>query len=200
MYFVFDVETTGLPKNYKAGYEDTENWPRMVEIAWKVLDKDLKIIKQENYIIKPDGFTIPQEAIDIHGIDNEQALSEGVSITIALHALYMDLGDCVYLVGHNVHFDKRIVGCEMFRCGLLIDLEFFKGLKQICTMNSSISTVGLKQANSNKAKYPNLNELHKFLFNKDIEDSHQAENDVRATVDCFIELVKLNKIKALAVV
>lgn len=195
MYLVFDVETTGLPKNYKLGYKDTDNWPRMVEIAWTVLDKNFDIVKSKGCLIKPKGFTIPQEAIDIHGIDNDQALSEGLSIDVVIDEFNDDLVEnkCKFIVGHNIYFDKRVLGCEMHRLGL--DLELFKSLKQICTMNSSISLCNLKQANSNRAKYPNLSELHEFLFKEKTENCHQAEDDVKATVRCFKELVKLNRIK-----
>lgn len=38
MILLFDTETTGKPKNYKAPSSDTENWPRLVQIAWEKYD------------------------------------------------------------------------------------------------------------------------------------------------------------------
>ena len=32
MYLIFDTETTGLPKNWKAPLTDFDNWPRMVQL------------------------------------------------------------------------------------------------------------------------------------------------------------------------
>ncbi len=32
-YLFFDTETTGVPKDYKAPSSDTDNWPRMVQLA-----------------------------------------------------------------------------------------------------------------------------------------------------------------------
>ena len=39
MYLIFDTETTGLPKNWRAPISDTENWPRCVQLAWQVHDE-----------------------------------------------------------------------------------------------------------------------------------------------------------------
>ena len=39
MYLIFDTETTGLPKNWKAPITDTDNWPRCVQIAWQLHDE-----------------------------------------------------------------------------------------------------------------------------------------------------------------
>jgi hypothetical protein len=43
-------------------------------------------------------------------------------------------------------------------------------------------------------KYPNLNELHNFLFNTNFEEAHNAAADIHATAKCFWELKRLNKI------
>jgi len=61
MYLIFDTETTGLPKNWKAPVTDLNNWPRLVQIAWVFTDKTGNVLNKSNYIIKPDGFTIPVE-------------------------------------------------------------------------------------------------------------------------------------------
>ena len=80
MYLFFDTETTGLPRNWKAPLSDLNNWPRLVQLAWLHYDKDGNKIAENNYIIKPDGFTIPVDASRIHGISNEIALSKGISL------------------------------------------------------------------------------------------------------------------------
>ena len=39
MYLIFDTETTGLPRDFKAPITDTDNWPRCVQIAWQLHDE-----------------------------------------------------------------------------------------------------------------------------------------------------------------
>ena len=38
MYLIFDTETTGAPKNWKAPVSDVDNWRRLVQIAWLQYD------------------------------------------------------------------------------------------------------------------------------------------------------------------
>ena len=37
MYLIFDTETTGLPRNFKAPITDTDNWPRVVQLGTMLL-------------------------------------------------------------------------------------------------------------------------------------------------------------------
>ncbi len=53
MYLFFDTETTGLPRNYKAPVSDSNNWPRMVQIAWRLMDEKGGEIDSQDFIIKP---------------------------------------------------------------------------------------------------------------------------------------------------
>lgn len=80
MYLFFDTETTGLPKNWKAPVSDLNNWPRLIQLAFILYDSNENKISEGNFIIKPDGFTIPTEATKIHGISTEQAIQQGQPI------------------------------------------------------------------------------------------------------------------------
>ena len=80
MLLFFDTETTGLPKNWKAPVTDLDNWPRLVQLAYLVYDFDGNLIHSCNEIIKPDGFTIPTEASNVHGITTEMAKQRGSDI------------------------------------------------------------------------------------------------------------------------
>lgn len=67
-YCFFDTETAGLPKNFSAPTTDVDNWPRLVQLSWILTDE-----RKEVFIIRPDGFTIPEEASNVHGITTERA-------------------------------------------------------------------------------------------------------------------------------
>ena len=62
MYIIFDTETTGLPRNWNAPITDTDNWPRVVQIAWQLHDEMGKLIESKDYLIQPDGYDIPYDA------------------------------------------------------------------------------------------------------------------------------------------
>ena len=49
-----------------------------------------------------------------------------------------DLDMATYIVGHNIEFDKKIVGAEMIRLGMK---DIMDSKKSYCTMQSSIDFV-----------------------------------------------------------
>ena len=53
MYLIFDTETTGLPRNYKAPITDSANWPRAVQIAWQLHDQWGNLIEHQDFLIAP---------------------------------------------------------------------------------------------------------------------------------------------------
>ena len=82
MYLIFDTETTGLPKNWKAPVSDTDNWPRCVQIAWQLHDELGNLVEANSFIIKPHGYDIPYESEKIHGISTLLAELEGEKLEI----------------------------------------------------------------------------------------------------------------------
>ena len=73
MFLIFDTETTGLPRNYNAPLTDSDNWPRMIQVAWQLHDTYGNLLHSKSIIVKPDGYTIPFNSVQIHGITNERA-------------------------------------------------------------------------------------------------------------------------------
>ncbi len=92
MFFVYDTETTGLPQNYRAPLTDSENWPRLVQLAWQLHDVDGKLISRGNRIVKPDGFKIPFTSSQIHGITTEIAEAEGLPLEEVIEEFNTDWG------------------------------------------------------------------------------------------------------------
>jgi DNA polymerase III subunit alpha len=91
MYIIFDTETTGLPRNYDAPMTDLDNWPRLVQIAWQLHDAKGKLLSNHNYIVKPEGFTIPYNAEKVHGISTARATKEGHSLNKVLAVFHEDV-------------------------------------------------------------------------------------------------------------
>ena len=181
----FDTETTGIPLNYKAPSSDTQNWPRLVQLAWILTDDEGNRIHTGNLIVKPDGFVIPADATKVHGITTQRAKEEGVPLAEAIEQFKANLDVATYIVGHNIEFDKKIVGAEMIRLGMKDELE---KKKSCCTMLSSIDFC--KIPGKYGFKYPKLQELYRKLFGEDFEDAHNAMCDIEATEKCFWELRK----------
>ena len=183
-YLFFDTETVGLPKEYDAPAEDTANWPRMVQLSWILTDNQGNYLSKGNYIIRPDGFVVPAEAANIHGITTERALAEGVPLDSAMMLFMRDLDSAEYIVGHNVSFDIHVVGAEMIRLGME---DVLSPMKAYCTMIASTEYCKLP-GNYGHYKWPKLQELHKKLFGYEFDGAHDSAADIEATCKCFWEM------------
>jgi len=190
MYIFFDTETTGLPKNWKAPITNLDNWPRMVQIAWVTYNDAGEMISENDYIIKPEGFTIPAAAIKIHGISTERAEEKGVPLKAVLEKFSEAIKQTKYLIAHNIKFDEKIVGAEFIRKSVQ---NPFSEAKKLCTM--ALSTDFCKISGPYGYKWPKLSELHLKLFGVDFEEAHDAAVDVGACSKCFFELKRLGIIK-----
>jgi DNA polymerase III subunit epsilon len=186
MHLFFDTETTGVPRNYKAPTSDLANWPRLVQLAWLITDDAGDEIKSTEFIVKPDGFTIPADAARVHGISTETALRDGVDLTEVLAAIVPDLEQADLLVAHNIQFDEKILGAELLRGGHP-DLPAAKPKR--CTMRESTDYCRLPGRYG--YKWPKLQELHVKLFGEEFAGAHDALVDVRACARCFFELKRL---------
>lgn len=189
MYLFFDTETTGLPRNYKAPASDTDNWPRLVQIAWRLHDEKGKVLDAQEYIIKPEGFTIPKEASNVHRITTERALEDGVALQMVLDDFALLIEEASYVVAHNISFDEKIIGAEFIRKGVSNKLD---QRKKICTMHST--TDFCKLPGNYGYKWPKLQELHQKLFGEEFEEAHDAAADIDATAKCFWKLKELGVI------
>ncbi|MEP2667912.1 MAG: DNA polymerase III subunit alpha [Cyclobacteriaceae bacterium] len=188
MYLIFDTETTGIPHNKTAPITDLDNWPRLVQLAWQLHDNKGKLLSQHSYIIQPDGFDIPFNAEQIHGISTKRAQEEGIKLSEVMSTFIKDLDRTKLLVGHNIEFDINIIGAEYIRQSLQPD--FFLALDRLDTGIVSTEFCQLKGGIGGRLKMPRLNELHQKLFGKDIEDAHDAAYDVDATARSFFGLIK----------
>jgi|SRR5690554_2101196 len=186
MYLFFDTETTGLPRNWKAPVTDLNNWPRLVQLAYLYQDSNGNKISGGDFIIKPEGFTIPTEASRVHGITTARALQEGQSITSVLQEFNSLIKQAKYLVAHNISFDENILGSELIRTGMQNTLP---AKAKICTMQRTTDFCRLPGPYG--YKWPRLDELHYKLFKTDFAGAHDAAVDVTVTAKCFWELKRL---------
>ena len=188
MYLIFDTETTGLPKNWKAPLTDFDNWPRCIQIAWQLHDEMGNLVENQDYLVKPTGFNIPFDAEKIHGISTELAEENGISLMEMLEKFQIALGKAKFIVGQNVGFDVNIMGAEFMRGGFKNPMEKFPFL-DTCTEKTA-NLCQLPGGRYGKFKLPTLAELHRELFSEAFAEAHNATADVEATTRCFLELIR----------
>lgn len=188
MFLIFDTETTGLPRSYSAPLTDFDNWPRMVQVAWQLHDAQGNLINSNSIIIKPEGYTIPFNAVQIHGITNERAIEEGQDLKTVLQEFVDVVNQAKYLCGHNIEFDNNIIGAELLRCGLdnILAAKPFIDTKN----DQTTEYCAIPGGRGGKYKWPTLTELYTKLFNSTFEEAHNAAFDVLATGKVFFEIIK----------
>jgi len=109
-----DTETTGLPPKGAKWREDYEQFPHLVSLSWHY---DGKL---NDYLIKPEGWTIPQEATNIHGITQEKAEKEGVSQMFVLGEFIGYAGKADKIIGHNLYFDISVIKANLLILNFLL--------------------------------------------------------------------------------
>ncbi len=185
-YLFFDTETTGLPRDWNAPVSDIHNWPRMMQIAWILCDARGNHIESQDFIIKPGGYTIPEDASDIHGITTEMAVDKGENLRSVLLKFNKMLHKADVAVAHNIGFDEKIVGAEFLREEMYNKID---SMKKLCTMQAA--TEYCKIFGPNGYKWPKLSELHIKLFGESFEEAHDASVDISATERCFWEMRRI---------
>ena len=188
MYLIFDTETTGLPKNWNAPISDTDNWPRCIQLAWQLHDKMGNLIEHQDFLIIPEGFNIPYDAEQIHGISTQLAQEKGKPLAEVLVEFNEALAKTNFVVGQNVNFDLNVLGCEFYRKEIYTKLNDLPVL-DTCTERTA-ELCQIPGGRGGKYKLPTLTELYEFLFKETFKDAHNATADVEATARCFFELIR----------
>lgn len=181
-----DTETVGVPKNYKDVAWNLPNWPRLVQVGYQVY-RDGKLFEERELLVRPDGFSIPEEATKIHGISQSEALENGHDLKHVMLILQGPVNACNTIVGHNLSFDIHVLAAEFIRCGFG---HPFIGKLALDTMVSTVDLCKIPFPSGTGYKWPKLQELYQVLFGKELEQKHTALSDISYTAECYFELVK----------
>lgn len=181
----YDTETTGLPL-FKEPSEHPDQ-PHIAQLAACLVDLDSRnTIASMDVIVKPDGWTIPDEVAAIHGITTEHALDVGISEPVALE-MFMQLWGQRLRIGHNEGFDARIIRIAQMRNNFSQELqEDWKAGKAECTCWMSRPHTKLE-----KNKLPKLGEAYQHFMGKPLENAHSAMADVQGCIAVYFAIKDL---------
>lgn len=187
MILFLDTETSGLPDFNKRARDPAQ--PHIVQLAAILTDDLGGHLEEHNVIIKPDGWTIPKEASDVHGITDEVA-KIGIPEKLASEILLAMVRKSQLLVAHNVTFDKFIARIAMRRFELITDEDdtAWKAMPTFCTMREMTDVCELPGKFAGKFKWPNLQEAYTHAFGKPFDGAHDAMADLRACKDIYFWL------------
>lgn len=185
----FDCETTGIPDRKADWKTDFADYPHIVQFSW------MHGLHMENHIIRPEGWDIPAETVEIHGITMERAMAEGEPFAYVVNLFIQDCHDAGLICAHNIHFDTSIIKANILReLGWAyydandVESALYKG-KRIDTMTKSMKWVDARAQNG-RLKFPNLSELYSRCFPGMTFPAHDAMEDVKAVARCLPVLVE----------
>lgn len=193
MKLFFDTETTGLP-NFKNPEKDT---PRLVQLGAILTENDGTIRRTLGVIFRSENYTISKEASDIHGITDEVSASYGMARSPEFFWMLSDMfHNADEIVAHNYSFDKIIINGEF----LLAGMGRLDDTKSFCTMLKSTNGCAIPGRFKGKYKWPKLSEAYKILCNKELVGAHDALTDVRATMELYFALKKLDDLSKVPII
>jgi len=188
MYLIFDCSAIDKPKNWKAPFSDTFAWPRLIHLSWIILDKDLKPIEDQDYLIKPEGFSVDPTIAKRAQIDEDDISKKSESLEKVLMAFDESLKKAYYVLAHNLNFNENVLAAEYLRKS--INHSLFRKLRY-CLMQESTFFCKLP-SKTGGYKWPTLSELHTIIFQKAYSPPNNARADVIAATRCF-KALKLGK-------
>lgn len=172
---IFDTETTGFIMSADA---PLHTQPKIIELfAIKLDDRTDEIVEELSLLFDPK-MTLPDEIVKITGITDDLVRGVGEFSSHVESIQDFWIGQRASS-GHNVTFDLDMVEIELRRIGAVNKFPWTP--RRICTVECSEHYQGRRLK---------LIDLHTHLFGVGFEAAHRAENDVRATYRCFIEMKK----------
>lgn len=192
---VFDTETTGLPLWKEPS--DHPDQPHLVQYTAVLCEGSPENeLDYCNLIIRPDGWTIPDEVAKLHGITQEIALRDGVPEAEAVGAFLLMTDKADLICAFGIDFDMRLLRIAMLRNG--IDKQNADGiaqrLKTHCVMRQATPLCKLPPTDKMMAagrktwKTPNLTEAVKCLLGEGLEGAHDSRVDVLATTRLYFHM------------
>lgn len=190
----YDSETTGLPL-FNEPSEDPRQ-PHIVQLGAALVNLEtFDQVAALDLIVRPDGWTVPDDVAAIHGITTERALATGVPARVVFDLLLELWERADVRIGHNESFDARLVRIALMRHRdndpeAEINARWKAGRAE-CTQ--ALSTPILKlpptakmiAAGRRHHKSANLGEAYQFFTGKPLEGAHSAMVDVQACIEVY---------------
>jgi DNA polymerase-3 subunit alpha len=177
----FDFETTG--KILRRELLNDPAQPRAVSVGLLLVADGYGVIGQSKFLIKPDGFVIPDDVVKVHGITTQMATEYGVPCAVAMQVLNHFAHKADECVAFNADFDYKIIQIESMKLGKPYHMPMEKVRCCMLPYKDILKIPGLY----GDFKWPSLDEVCNFL-GITREGGHDALGDVYMTMRVWYEL------------
>lgn len=195
LILAYDTETTGIIKG--SDYTDPSA-PFLSSIAMILYDTESRrIVSSFNAAVKPEGWSMPEEASRVNGLTDEYLHKVGIPFPIVAFTLLALMNKAELRIAHNADFDTKIVAAALWRAAISespedeahIVVKHWLDMPSYCTMQSAKNVVNALDKRG-KVKYPKLTEAYKFFFDRELDRAHSANADAVAVLEIYMALQK----------
>jgi DNA polymerase III epsilon subunit-like protein len=142
-------------------------------------------------LIKPDGWEIEPGAEAVHGISTQTCHRYGVRLAEALILLKGLTGNAARIIAHNMQFDRKVISLAIERAGGTGIWWSGLSAKMLCTMEASTETCAIpKPSGWAGFKFPKLSEAYLTLTGIELQEAHDADKDIEATMAVYRALLE----------
>lgn len=187
----YDTETNDMVKFSERSAHESQ--PHIVQVAALLYCEELKrVVQSIDLTIKADGWDIPTETSDIHGITTELSQRIGVDEVNALNSFLVLVSKADEIKAHNKNFDYRVVRTACMRHSSENNVDKWEEQNHQCTLQATREY--LKPINAERKEEGfdkisgSLGSIYEHLFDKPLENAHTAMADAVACMEIDLEL------------
>ena len=192
----FDSETSGLPLWKEPSSHPGQ--PHIVQLAAVLLDIETGERNSYQSIVRPNGWTIPDEVAAIHGITTERATAEGNAEEFVLAIFNLIWKRAEKRVAHVETFDARIlrIAYKRFAGDAVADAWSPGQAEDTAVMAEPIVRIPatdrmVEFGRGAQFKKPKLIEAYRHFFGRDFSDPHSAMADVMACMEIYLAIKEM---------
>lgn len=190
MLLYYDSETTGFVQPTLPPDHPTQ--PHLVQLGAILVNDAGDEIQTASLIVRPEGYTIPEQAARVHGITTELALAIGLPFVTVLSVFYNMRAVAKEVVAFNADFDDLVMAAQSAK----LQRTPRAGPTTFCCMRAAGPIMNLPPttrmlvAGLDKYKPPNLAEAHQFFCGEGFTGAHGALADARACMRVHQQIIK----------
>ena len=175
-YLVMDSENNGL-FNWELP-ADAPGQPRIASLACILLNDELEVTLQKEFLIKPDGWEMTKEATAVNGLTTEFLQEHGSPVRECLEFYSEKILEGYIVATYNSRHDCKQMRGELRRAGMD---DLFEETPNICLMRASTDICKVPKKTGKGWKFPKLSEACAFFKIEPEPTPHNAmEGAIRA--------------------
>lgn len=168
--------------------KDLRSYPHLLLFAWVLCDEWQKVVMARNFVIRPEGYTLPAAAGEPYGLNHALALEKGVGLADVLREFCSCLAPATRAVTFDASTEAVALEVALRRAGLVqrFNRNFFYDVSE---QVRDYCALPCEDGAKPHAK-PTLQDLYEKLFAPFDVNWNEPSADIQILQHCFFPLLK----------